>query len=139
MLVLLRGELRMLTGDSEIILEDLETVSWPLVDVLTPAARELQGDVLRDLDHAVRAAQRYQQGLEAVEAQMQRLEGQNVRLHVRLGDALWSAGQSDAAFVQALRGRYAAEQFQGIMFQRRGAFEPAMRHYEIALALATEA
>lgn len=139
MLILIRAELRRLIGESDAILDDMDAVSWPGTDPLAGAAFEIKGDVLRDSDQPERAAAQYLAGLAALETASQRIESQRARLHIRLGDAYWLAGDMPGGFRQALRGRYAAEQFQGIMFRRRGDLEAALRHYTAALELAQQA
>ena len=117
LLVTLRSELRALTGEAELALEDLRAVPWPTQDPLTPRALELQGDMQFRQSQPDAALAQYQAALESVLAQRQNAA---IRLHTRRGYTFIQLRDLDFAWGEALLARAEAELYQGEVQEERG-------------------
>jgi tetratricopeptide (TPR) repeat protein len=130
LLVTLRSELRALTGEAELALEDLQALHWPAQDPLAPRALELQGDMQFRQSQPEAALANYQAALDSMAAQRHNAA---VRLHTRRGYTFIQLRDLGSAWHEGLLARAEAELYQGEVQEERGDYAEAEAHYAHAL------
>jgi tetratricopeptide (TPR) repeat protein len=135
LLVALRSELRALTGEAELALEDLRALRWPTQDPLTPRAQELQGDMQFRQSQPDAALAHYQAALESITSQRQTAA---IRLHTRRGYTFIQVRDLDSAWREALLARAEVALYQGEVEEERGHYAEAETHFAHALQCAQQ-
>ncbi len=133
-LALLRGELYGLLGEPEKIVTSLASQEWHHDEAVTVEALRLWGEALNLQGDATGAQAKLQEGVQVVAYLLE----QHAHLHVQRGLIYLQQREMKAAWHEATRARYYAENLQGAIQANLGHYETARGHYKVALTLAEE-
>jgi tetratricopeptide (TPR) repeat protein len=135
-LALLRAELQIRVGNSELGHNDLNQVHWSANTVSGFRARKLYADIAYRRGDVVGAIDKLREGLETLRALPQ---AQTSLLHTRIGRLRVLHGRDfEGAKREALAAQLATENLLGEIEDEQGHTLLAMQHYETALRLASE-
>lgn len=133
-LALLRGELYALLGEPAKVVESLAALAWRRDEMESIEALRLWGEALNVQGDTVGAQAKLQEGGEIVAYLLE----QYAHLHVQRGLIHMQQREMKAAWQEATRARYYAENLQGAVQANLGNYATARGHYEVARALAKE-
>ncbi len=133
-LALLRGELYGLLGEPEKVVASLAAQTWNRDEAESVEALRLWGDALNLQGDAAGAQGKLQEGVQVVAYLLE----QHAHLHVQRGLIHMQQREMKAAWQEATRARYFAENLQGAIQANLGNYATARGHYEVALTLAEE-
>jgi tetratricopeptide (TPR) repeat protein len=135
LLVLLRSELRILSGEYEQLREDMQSHPWSPDRAATVRARLLEGDVSMRYSQLDRALGEYQSGLSTA---TMLLEREVAQFHSKLGMLYGFQRDLPNAWREARMARYEVEHLQGYLQIAFGNYAEGIEHYRVALSLAQE-
>lgn len=133
-LALVRSELYGLLGEPAKVVASLDAVAWAQDDPESVEAFRLWGEALNMQGDAYGAQEKLQQGVQVVAYLLE----QHTHLHVQRGLIHMQQREMKAAWQEATRARYFAENLQGAVQANLGNYDVARQHYEVALSLANE-
>ncbi|HRW04950.1 MAG TPA: tetratricopeptide repeat protein [Caldilineaceae bacterium] len=133
-LALLRGELYGLLGEPAKVVATLAAQEWSRDEPESVEAFRLWGEALNVQGDANGAQGKLQAGVEVVAYLLE----QHAHLHVQRGLIHMQQREMRAAWQEATRARYYAENLQGAVQANLGNYAAARGHYEVALTLAGE-
>lgn len=133
-LALVRAELYGLLGEPARVVDSLTALEWERDEPESVEALRLWGEALNVQGDAMGAQEKLQEGVEVVAYLLE----QHAHLHVQRGLIHMQQREMKAAWQEATRARYFAENLQGAVQANLGNYDTARDHYEVALELATE-
>jgi tetratricopeptide (TPR) repeat protein len=133
MLVLLRSELRMYSGEYDEIKKDLYSTQWQ-TPLLKSRVMRLEGDMAYERSKFEMAIQKYSEGLETIES----IGKEMILLRKALGRAHTLKRDMSVAWREALLAQYEVENLKGSIQSDRGNYDDALRYFGNALDLAIE-
>lgn len=133
-LALLRSELYSLLGEPTKVVDTLAAVEWTQDEPESVEAFRLWGEALNVQGDAIGAQEKLQEGVQVVAYLLE----QHAHLHVQRGLIHLQQREMKAAWQEATRARYFAENLQGAVQANLGNYETARDHYAVARNLATE-
>lgn len=133
-LALLRAELYGLLGEPQKVVESLAVQEWNREEPTSIEALRLWGEALNLQGDPAGAQAKLQEGVQVVAYLLE----QHAHLHVQRGLIHLQQREMKAAWQEATRARYYAENLQGAIQANLGNYAIARNHYEVALQLATE-
>ncbi|MCB0189710.1 MAG: hypothetical protein KDE31_35810, partial [Caldilineaceae bacterium] len=133
-LALVRAELYGLLGEPAKVVQSLEPIQWTRDEPESVEALRLWGEALNVQGNADGAQEKLQEGVQVVAYLLE----QHAHLHVQRGLIHLQQREMKAAWQEATRARYFAENLQGAVQANLGNYETARSHYETALTLASE-
>jgi tetratricopeptide (TPR) repeat protein len=133
-LALLRGELYGLLGEPAKVVASLAAADWSRDEMASVEALRLWGEALNVQGDAAGAQEKLHEGLQVAAYLLE----QHAHLHVQRGLIHMQQREMRAAWQEATRARYYAENLQGAVQANLGNYATARGHYEVARALAEE-
>ncbi len=133
-LALVRGELYALLGEPTKVVDSLAALEWSREEPESIEALRLWGEALNLQGDALGAQEKLQEGVHVVAYLLE----QHAHLHVQRGLIHLQQREMQAAWQEATRARYYAENLQGAVQANLGNYATARDHYRVALALAAE-
>jgi tetratricopeptide (TPR) repeat protein len=131
-LALMRAELYGLLGEPARVVDSLAAIDWQRDEAESVEALRLWGDALNVQGDAAGAQEKLAEGVQVVAYLLE----QHAHLHVQRGLIHLQQREMKAAWQEATRARYYAENLQGAIQANLGNYETARGHYEVALTLA---
>ncbi len=133
-LALVRGELYALLGEPTKVVDSLTALEWSREEPESIEALRLWGEALNLQGDALGAQEKLQEGVHVVAYLLE----QHAHLHVQRGLIHLQQREMQAAWQEATRARYYAENLQGAIQANLGNYATARDHYRVALTLAAE-
>jgi len=133
-LALVRAELYGLLGEPAKVVDSLAALEWHQDEPESVEALRLWGEALNVQGDALGAQEKLQEGVYVVTHLLE----QYAHLHVQRGLIHMQQREMKAAWQEATRARYYAENLQGAIQANLGNFDNARDHYQVALDLSEE-
>lgn len=134
-LLVIRNRLALLAGESDRVLEGMESFTWDADDEITADALGQWAYALEMRDQTEQALDKYDQAIEMLGRVMTKMVGH----HLRRGFVYLGSANTSAARTEVLLASCDMERLLGMIDVQAGQLDPALEHFQASLQFAEEA